>query len=150
MVDEDPQTPEEKLQKLVQETNKYTSEKTTAQAFLNTGLFTANATNLANLYSASARDDFTPERLRALKGLLICSMVLQFIAFGVFLYVYTKSLDDSGIERMVKSANSGATLLVGVITLLNIIITAFGTSGVTTLPSVAPAAVPMSISSPVA
>jgi hypothetical protein len=133
---------QEKVQNLVQETNKYTSEKTTAQAFLNTGLFTANATNLANLYSASERDDIAPERIYALKVMLIISMVLQVITFGLLMYVYTQTLEATGIHNKVKYVNSAATFVVGLITLLNIIITAFGTS--------APTADPTPTSAPVA
>jgi hypothetical protein len=118
--------------------NEYTSAKTVSQGLMDVALLSANTTILVNLWNrskskAEGADD--PDYFLLLNVFVFLSMILQLVAFGVFGKVYFMKLKEDKWEtgngnenkKILLWSNRG-TILVGIITFLQVIITGFGTS----------------------
>merc|ERR1712156_648431 len=105
--------------------NRYATKKTIAQGMLDVALLTANASQLKYvLQLGEDRHDF----YHLMLALIILSIVLQAIVGILFLVIGGFNINEEPKEKVADILNDIITVLVFIITLINVIINGFGLS----------------------
>jgi len=102
--------------------NRYATKKTVSQGMLDIALLTSNATQLK--YVLEVGDQY--EHYAAALGLIITSIVLQALVGILFLVVGGLNINDEKYHRAADIINNVATVIIFIITFINIVISAFG------------------------
>merc|ERR1712172_113662 len=102
--------------------NKYATKKTVTQGLLDIALLTANASQLKFVLSAGEKY----ENYSVALGLIITSILLQLVAGILFLAVGGLNINDEKHHRHANIINNPATVVVFIITFINVVIGAFG------------------------
>merc|ERR1711997_1036520 len=112
--------------------NRYATKKTIAQGMLDIALLTANASQLKYvLQLGEERHDF----YHLMLALIILSIVLQAIVGILFLVIGGFNINEEPKEKVADILNDIITVLVFIITLINVVINGFGMSFVEPLNS---------------
>merc|ERR1712109_560 len=105
--------------------NRYATKKTIAQGMLDVALLTANASQLKYvLQLGEDKHDFYYLML----ALIILSIILQAIVGILFLVIGGFNINEEPIEKVANILNDIITVLVFIITVINVIINGFGLS----------------------
>merc|ERR1711981_1087542 len=102
--------------------NRYATKKTLTQGMLDIALLTANASQLK--FDLTAGEKY--ENYALALGLIITSIFLQLVAGVLFLVVATLNINDEKHHRNANILTNTATVVVFIITFLNIVMGAFG------------------------
>merc|ERR1712241_1555719 len=103
--------------------NRYATKKTITQGMLDVALLTANASQLKFVLTAGEKY----ENYSVALGLIITSIVLQLLAGILFLAVGFLNIDeDEKQQRRADKVNDTATIVVFIISFMNIVMGAFG------------------------
>merc|ERR1711894_190563 len=103
--------------------NRYATKKTIAQGMLDVALLTANASQLK--YVLQLGENVHPF-YHLMLALIIVSIVLQVIVGILFLVIGGLNINDDPDQRTADILNDVITVLVFLITLVNIVINGFG------------------------
>merc|ERR1719483_1328655 len=105
--------------------NRYATKKTIAQGMLDVALLTANASQLKYvLQLGEERHEF----YHLMLALIILSIVLQALVGILFLVIGGFNINEEPKKKVADILNDIITILVFVITLINVIISGFGMS----------------------
>jgi len=102
--------------------NRYATKKTIAQGMLDIALLTANASQLKYILQVGDQHEFYTVML----VLIISSIVLQVLLGILFLIVGGLDINDQEHQKTADNLNNTATVLVFIITFINVIISGFG------------------------
>merc|ERR1711981_897571 len=102
--------------------NRYATKKTLAQGMLDIALLTANASQLKYILQVGSEHEF----YTAMLVLVITSLVLQVIVGALFLILGGIDINDQERHKTADILNNSTTVLVFIITFVNVIISGFG------------------------
>merc|ERR1712029_1019925 len=102
--------------------NKYATKKTLSQGMLDIALLTSNAAHLKYVLSVGYDNH---EYYTAVLTIIILSLVLQLAAVILFLVVGSLDINKEEYHRTADKLNNAATILIFIITFLNVILNAF-------------------------
>jgi cbb3-type cytochrome oxidase subunit 3 len=129
----------QRAQEKASEFNRYATSQTASLGLLDIALLTANITLLANLTDLGNENHrhgmSLPPNYTILVGFLIASIGLQFVVFCLLGVVYSLTLKEdkwnaanASRNRTIYALHTAATLLIGIVTFVQIIIAGFGAS----------------------
>jgi len=102
--------------------NRYATKKTIAQGMLDIALLTANASQLKYILQVGDQHEF----YTAMLVLIISSIILQVLLGILFLIVGGLDINEQEHQKTADILNNTATVLVFIITFINVVISGFG------------------------
>ncbi|XP_074598920.1 ninjurin-2-like isoform X4 [Brevipalpus obovatus] len=104
--------------------NVYATKKTIAQGMLDVALLTANASQLKYLLQLGKDHDF----YYLMVTLISLSLILQVLVGCIFIFIGMRNMNKKKNHTKINTANNAATVIVFLITTINIIASGFGLS----------------------
>ncbi|XP_017492348.1 PREDICTED: ninjurin-2-like [Rhagoletis zephyria] len=115
---------EEEVPKNPVSANSYATKKTISQGMFDVALLTANASQLKYCLQLGDKNKF----YLVMVILISTSIILQVLVGAIFIYLGYINFDDTERQKRLNRYNNIATILVFLITILNVLISGFGIS----------------------